>query len=268
MTNEERKLKAALRIQSNFRKQQAKLRVGALVEEKRKSQRRVSMKMEQERWRKRVEFHQKLDLNESLWSNLKQKEKERDGVNYDTLRAIEKELRNSIRFQRQFMAIIKPTSTFCIVWHSMVFGFIFLENIPKLLTLLGMNEINKMIHSAIMPINNARILMALNVLYLLDVMVDFFTGRFNEDGELVPERVWIRWVPLISKTTCNPITASFVKAIGQLCFVYAGPSRMLRWLLTFIIPFGNYTLSMLIWLWLVLVQKFNGELQLINMKSI
>ena len=89
------------------------------------------------------------------------------------------------------------------------------------------------------------------------LLLIFFTGRFDEQGELVPETFVARWLPLISKTLSNPITNTFVRASIALCFIHAGPSRMSRWIVAFIIPFGNEMLSIIVWLWLWLIQKCN-----------
>ncbi len=83
----------------------------------------------------------------------------------------------------------------------------------------------------------------LNVIYLIDILVDFFTGRFDENGNLVPETFTARWIPFVLKTVANPLTSTTMKAILNSCFGYAGPARMCRWSIAFFIPFGNMVLS-------------------------
>lgn len=260
MTDEERRLKAVLRIQSNFRKHRSEKEVGKRVQLQRNTSKEETIKLKQQTLMKRAESSRARDLRISQWSNLKERGDELDGEKKQILRSIEKELFDSLKFERRVMAIIKPTSTFWGTWHSMVFVCIVLENLPPLLQLLHLDEVHQMIRTSVLPEDNSFMVMMWNVIYLLDALVDFFTGRFNENGELVPEGFMARCLPLVSKTISNPITTTFAKSSLDLCFVHAGPSRMSRWLLAFIIPFGNRLLSIMIWFWYEFVQKCNGGL--------
>ena len=259
MTDEERRLKATLRIQSSFRKMQAKQKVSIMIKQRRESSRLHLERVARGDMMKRIESNKALDLQANEYSILKANSNNWNRERVQVLRSIERELRDSVRFRRQVMAIIKPTSKYCTIWHSMVFGCIILENTSTILELLRFEKTHQLIQNFILSKGNSYLLMILNVIYLLDVLVDFFTGRFNENGELIPESFTARWIPLILKWLGNPITASFVRATLDLCFVLAGPCRVSRWLLVFIIPFGNKLLSMIIWTWFGFVQVCNNS---------
>lgn len=77
---------------------------------------------------------------------------------------------------------------------------------------------------------------AVAALLLLDVFVTFFTGEFDDSGTLQPQPLVKRWIlGLGLKLLLHPLSKPMAKAV--LTFViHAGWGRVMRWLVTFLIP--------------------------------
>jgi hypothetical protein len=261
MDKEERMLAAVKRLQSNFRKNQAMKKIAPKLKIAREKKLAKEEMVKKENTRSLLASSAKIDaqinevlaLNESMSATSESDHQLDKSLMYQ-------ELRKTAKSQKRIMAIIRPNSRFSIIWHFFVFFCIVFENTPKILPADSLNlEKNlEMIPEPITQYYTTHGLLTLNIIYLLDVLVDFFTGKFNDNGQLIPEAVIPRWLPFILKSLGNPLTASFVKATMNISFQYAGPARMIRWLIGFIFPFGNTILSGLIWSWFRLVQSFNG----------
>ena len=255
MDPKQRKLKAVLRLQANFRKQQAIKTVTPLLVKERKKK---AAKMKKKKVKKLE--HEQLDKDQlatqaSLLMKMKQGPTSNNESEQQLARGLELELRlNSLRMKR-ILAIIRPNSRFCHMWHSVIFITIILENVHKFSSTLDMRSYVTGIIGTEYVMHG---FLMLNVIKLIDVLVDFFTGRFNERGELVPEAFIPRWLPFTLKSLGNPLTNEMVKAFFTLCFSSAGPGRMLRWAIAFLIPICNTSLSVLVWCWYGLVERFNS----------
>lgn len=272
MSVEERRLKACLRIQANFRQQKAMKQIKPMIMEQRERERLEKSKLKRDSLRASRILSNKIESQKRLVLQLK--EKSNNNVTTNTKEKelhdkMESELKVSIVKMKSIMAIIRPNSKFCVMWHTFVFFFMFIEHIPNVIPLIHRFYITLLFGSYTFPIPQpittyfmlklpSLLPSVFNVIYLIDILVDFFTGRFDENGNLVPETFTARWIPFVLKTIANPLTSTTMKAILNLCFGYAGPARICRWSIAFFIPFGNMVLSTLIWFWLELVQYFNG----------
>lgn len=254
LSGKERKLKAVLRIQSNFRKRQAIKTVTPMLLKERKKKAAQIKKMKEKKL-----SHDKLEQDQlatrtSILMKMKQSPPSDSESEQKLALGLEQDLKMRSTRMKRIMAIIRPNSRFCHTWHSIIFIIIVLENLHKFSSFLDMRLYLK---ESIGPDYITHGILMLNVIKLMDVLVDFFTGRFDEHGDLVPEAVIPRWLPFTLKSLGNPITNEMVKAFFTMCFSSVGPGRMFRWTVAFFIPSSNASLSMLVWCWIGLVETFN-----------
>ena len=88
------------------------------------------------------------------------------------------------------------------------------------------------------------------VLLLLDIFITFFTGEFDDNGTIQPQPLVKRWIlGLGLKLLLHPLSKPMAQTV--LSFViHAGLGRVMRWLVTFLIPLSG----ILLWhIWVRLV---------------
>ena len=93
--------------------------------------------------------------------------------------------------------------------------------------------------------------LSISVVLLIDAFITCFIGEFNSDGILVPKAFVQRWIlGLALKLLLHPLS----KPIATFLLVQvhtAGPTRVIRWYLSFVNPLRR---SLLLKLWMCFVQ--------------
>lgn len=98
-------------------------------------------------------------------------------------------------------------------------------------------------------------------IFFLDVFVNFFTGKYDESGFLVPNSFVPRWIfPGIGfQLLVNPKMKDLC-AIVKTFLNHPGPARLYQWLIAFVIPILAIVVYWLKWnVWMVFVSSENKK---------
>lgn len=98
-----------------------------------------------------------------------------------------------------------------------------------------------------------KFLVLLGIICFLDVFITFFTGKYDENGTLVPKPFFERWIfpGLLLQLLVNPAMEEVCSLILLILdfSIHHDPVRVLRWSLVLFWPFSIYTFRHLRKLW-------------------